>query len=583
MSQQNNVIAFEPRPRAKSPEPLLSVRGLTIAAADGRELVRDVSFDLPQRGSLGIVGESGSGKSLTCRAIAGALPPGLKIVSGTMRFRGSDLAALQPRQWQPLRGVELGVVFQDPGSYLNPSIAIGAQLVEALRAVLPLSRLDARAGAMRLLARVGFTEPAVVFGQYPFELSGGMVQRALIAVAVCADPSLLIADEATTALDVTVQAEVLNLIADLRRERQVGLLMVSHDLAVVSQVCDQVVVMRDGAVVESGPTTEALRRPRHDYTRRLIDTHDLYGLGSPAAAQPTMVAAQPDTARAAQPGAAPLLSISDLHVGYGPRPILRGIDLEVRRGEIVGLIGETGSGKTTLLRAVLGVGRPTRGSIVLDGEPIAGAKARQLRDLRRTNRLQYVFQDPLRSLDPDLTIAESVGEGLDIQGGIHPRERLLRVATALEAVGLDPALARRRPAVLSGGQRQRAVIARALVLDPLLLLLDEPVSALDAVHRAQVLRLLKRLAEERGLAQVFISHDLGSVAGIADRIAVLHRGTIVETGPAAQLLTSPRHPYTRALIEAAPRLALADGEAPRAAARAHTPDQRAPATEVLTA
>lgn len=545
MTHQGNVITFEPRAAAGPEQPLLSVRGLTITAADGQRLVEGVDFDLTRGGTLGIVGESGSGKSLTCRAILGVLPPGIAVASGTIRYDETDLSRLEGKGWKAFRGAELSAVFQDAGSYLNPSIPVGRQIVEAMRAVLPVSRREAKARVLTLLSRVGFAEPETVFRQYPFELSGGMVQRVLIAVAVCAGPRLLIADEATTALDVTVQAEVLRLIDDLRREQGLTLIMVSHDLAVVAQSCDHVIVMREGKVVEAGTTREVLERPRHAYTRSLIETHHASSLEAPRAAAPAKEAA-------------PVLSIRGLRSGYGRRTVLDGIDLDLGRGEILGLIGETGSGKTTLLRSILGLVRPGEGSIVLDGEPLENLTGARLHAFRRTGRLQYAFQDPLRSLDPDMTIAGSVGEGLDIRGDIDRAERARRVDAALKAAGLDPALGSGLPRHLSGGQRQRAVIARALVLDPQVILLDEPVSALDAVNRIHVLHLLERLARERGIAQVFISHDLGSVAGIADRVAVLHRGKLVEVGPTAHVLSNPSHPYTRALIAAAPRLAAAD-------------------------
>jgi peptide/nickel transport system ATP-binding protein len=545
MSHHDNVITFEPRVPAAPAEPLLSVRGLTIAAADGRTLVQGVDFDLPRGGTLGIVGESGSGKSLTCRAILGVLPTGTAVASGTIRYGDTDLSRLDARNWKPLRGTHLSAVFQDAGSYLNPSIPVGRQIVEAMRAVLPVSRREAKERALALLARVGFADPEPVFRQYPFELSGGMVQRVLIAVAVCAGPKLLIADEATTALDVTIQAEVLRLIDDLRREQGLTLIMVSHDLAVVAQSCDHVIVMREGEIVEAGTTRDVLERPRHAYTRSLIETHHASSLQAARSAAPAQEAS-------------PVLRIQGLRSGYGKRTVLDGIDLDLKRGEILGLIGETGSGKTTLLRSILGLVRPAEGSIVLDGEPLERLTGARLQAFRRTSRLQYAFQDPLRSLDPDLTIAGSVGEGLDIRGGIDRAERACRVDASLEAAGLDPVLGSRLPRQLSGGQRQRAVIARALVLDPHVILLDEPVSALDAVNRIHVLQLLERLARERGIAQVFISHDLGSVAGIADRVAVLHRGKLVEVGPTEQVLSRPSHPYTRALIAAVPKLAAAD-------------------------
>jgi len=554
MSTPDNVVSLERHARRAEPaEPILSVNGLRIVAANGRELVHDMHFDLPRGGTLGIVGESGSGKSLTCRAILDVLPPGLSVASGSIRYRDVDLSRLDAKSWRALRGVELSAVFQDPGSYLNPSIPVGRQLAEAIRATLKLRHKAARTRALDLLERVGFADAAAVYRQYSYELSGGMAQRVLIALAVCAGPSLLIADEATTALDVTVQAEVLALIDTLRREEDVTLIMVSHDLAVVSQVCDHVIVMRAGEIVEAGPTREILRHPKTAYTRSLIEDHAVHAIETGRA---------PATETPQRPA---LLSVRGLHAGYGIRTVVQDIDLQVAPGEILGLIGETGSGKTTLLRTILGLIPTATGAIELDGQRIDGLTGTPLRDFRRSGALQYVFQDPLRSLDPDLTIGASIAEGLTLREGRLDVSAIdASVTAALRSVGLDPDLATRLPRLLSGGQRQRAVIARALALDPKVLLLDEPVSALDAVNRLHVLKLLRHLADERGIAQIFISHDLGSVAGIADRVAVLYRGQVVETGPAAALLANPTHPYTRKLLEAAPRLS---GAAPATTAR----------------
>jgi len=505
-------------------------------------LVDGVAFEVPRGGTIGIVGESGSGKSLTCRAILGLLPPGLNVASGTIHYRGVDLAQLDRRGWRGLRGIELSAVFQDPASYLNPSIPVGKQLVEALRATQRLDKGAARQRAFALLRRVGLADAEAVFHQYAFELSGGMAQRVLIAIAISGGPRLLIADEATTALDVTVQAEVLALLDELRREQDLTLIFVSHDLAVVSEICEHVVVMRDGAIIEAGKTAEVLKKPAHPYTRSLIENHRRYTIDAIPLDDAEIAEAPPE------PRSTPLLSISDLRAAYGDRAVLDGIDLEIDRGEILGLIGETGSGKTTILRSILGLVTPETGEIRFRGEDILALRGGALRAFRRSSHIQYAFQDPLRSLDPDLPIAASIGEALDIRGGITAAQRDDRVAEALRAVGLDEGLADRLPRDLSGGQRQRAVIARALVLDPAILLLDEPVSALDAVNRIHVLELMRSLADDRGIAQIFISHDLGSIAGITDRVAVLHRGRIVEAGPTEALIANPTHPYTRRLL-----------------------------------
>jgi peptide/nickel transport system ATP-binding protein len=552
MNSPAQILQFpRKRPALISPQPkaqLLAVQGLSITCGDGQPLVSDVSFTVPKGGTIGIVGESGSGKSLTCRAILGLLPPGLRLSAGAIHYRGIDLATLDARSWRSLRGIELSAVFQDPASYLNPSIRVGAQLVEAIRATQKLDRRAAKERAVALLHRVGLADAEAVFALYPFELSGGMAQRVLIAIAVSAGPQLLIADEATTALDATVQAEVLALLDELRREQGLTLILVSHDLAVVSQVCDHVVVMQNGVIVEAGATAQVLHAPAHPYTRSLIDSHRRYGIEN-AAPAPSIAAP------VVRP--APLLAIDNLKAAYGNRAVLQGIDLSIEKGEILGLIGETGSGKTTILRAIMGLVKPDAGSIRFDGQPISTFSGTQQRDFRRSGHIQHAFQDPLRSLDPDHPVGASIGEALDIRGGVSADERARLVAQAMRAVGLDEALAGRLPRDLSGGQRQRAIIARCIVLSPAILLLDEPVSALDAVNRIHVLDLMRSLAHDHGIAQIFISHDLGSIAGITDRVAVLHQGQIVETGPTADLIAHPAHPYTRRLLQSVPRLTAA--------------------------
>ncbi len=544
--------------------PVLSVRDLAIADAGSTKLVHGVSFDLEAGGTLGIVGESGSGKSLTCRALLGVLPAGLKVAGGGALYKGTDLTRLDRRGWRPFRGTSISAVFQDPGSYLNPSIPVGRQLAEAVRATLKLSRAEAQRYAIDLLARVGLHDPEAVYGQYPFELSGGMLQRVLIAIAVSAGPDLLIADEATTALDVTVQAEILDLLAELQREQGLALILVSHDLAVVAQVCEQVIVMRHGAVIEAGPTARVLTQPRHEYTRSLVKSHAAYGIDRISRRRhgPT-----------ADTGASPpLLEIEGVEVTYGrgrsQKRILHSIDLTVGKGEILGLIGETGSGKTTLLRAVLGVAPLSAGRISFAATVVSTLDQRSLRKFRRSGQLQYVFQDPLQSLNPDITVGRSIIEGLEVQGRVDRDGMAERLEQVLRIVGLGTEFAERLPRELSGGQRQRVVIARALILEPAMLLLDEPVSALDAAARVQILALLESLGRERGIAQIFISHDLGSVAGMADRVAVLYRGRIVELGPTADVLNHPQHPYTQRLIASAPRLGPAPSEPLVAARRA---------------
>jgi peptide/nickel transport system ATP-binding protein len=525
---------------------LLRVENLGIATADGVPLVRDLGFRLARGGTIGVVGESGSGKSLTCRAILGVLPRGLRQTDGRIVFAGQDLSTIDARGWRALHGRRIGAVFQDPASYLNPSIRVGPQLAETLRATQRLSRRAARARALDLFAQVGLRDPEAVWLQYPWEISGGMAQRVQIAIAIAGDPDLLIADEATTALDVTVQAEILALLDRLRRERGLALVLVSHDLAVVSQMCEDLVVIRQGAVVEAGPTAAVLAAPRHDYTRLLVADHTRFGLERLDHAPPRR-----------PPERAPEVLRMDGVVAAWPharRPVLDGIDLSVQAGEILGVIGETGSGKTTLLRTILGLAPRTQGRISVAGQDITGLDGRRLRDFRRQGVVQHVFQDPLQSLDPALPVGRAIAQGLVLRGGLDKAAIAARVSQALDQVGLPAELATRYPQALSGGQRQRVVLARALVLDPRLLLLDEPVSALDAAARAHVLELLRALGRERGLAQVFVSHDLGSVAGLADRVAVLYQGRIVEQGPVDDVLRRPTHAYTAQLVASAPRL-----------------------------
>jgi peptide/nickel transport system ATP-binding protein len=542
---------------------LLSVEDLFIGSKDNA-LVHGVSFSLRSGDALGIVGESGSGKSLTCRAVLGALPRGIGVLGGSVRFKGTELVGLDRRGWGPLRGKGISAVFQDPGSYLNPSIQVGQQLAEALRATLKLPRAEAYRRSLDLLGKMGLRDVEAVYRQYPFELSGGMLQRVLIAIAVCAAPELLIADEVTTALDVTVQAEVLDLLTELQREQNLALILVSHDLAVVAQMCSQILVFRHGVIVEAGPAQRVLNDPQHEYTRSLLRSHAQFGIDRlPARRSLADYVPKPPSSRGIASLAGPLLQVRGvdvtLGVGRASRCVLQSIDLTVGQGETLAVIGETGSGKTTLLRTVLGLAPLRDGSICFDGVEIGGLRGRSLRDFRRSGRIQYVFQDPLQSLDPDMSVGQSIAEGLLIRRNVDRESIARRVEAVLAAVGLDRAMIDRLPRELSGGQRQRVVIARALILDPALLLLDEPVSSLDAASRTQILQLLSSLSRERGIAQILISHDLGSVAGLADRVAVLYRGRIVESGATCDVLCEPRHAYTRLLIGSAPT--LTDGSA----------------------
>lgn len=534
-------------------ETVLRLDGVTIRNnITGEDVVRGISFTLRKGKVVGIVGESGSGKTLTCRSVLGILPQMFTVSEGSIYLLGHDVLSLDQKRWTQLRGTSITAVFQDPGSYLNPSIKVGAQIAEVIRTKRGVSRHEARQRTLQLLEDVRLRDPELVYGQYPFELSGGMLQRVLIAAAISLGPQILIADEVTTALDVTVQAEVLDLLVDLKERHGLSLIVVSHDLAVVAQVCDEVLVLRDGEVVEKGPTADVLRRPKHEYTRLLIGEHHLYGLerfldAKPLTAKPKLVDSRPVLIRA-----------EGVSVSYDARTsrkqALRDATFSLREGESVGVIGETGSGKSTLARALIGLVAPSAGQISIAGEQITGFNAARWRDFRKRSIIQYVFQDPLRSLDPEVTIAETLAEPLLLRGGISRSEIRERIAFRLEQVRLKPDLLDRFPGELSGGQRQRIAVARALVTEPKVLILDEPVSALDSANRVQVLEILNSL-RAGGTSLIFISHDLGSVAGVTDRVIVLYRGSIVESAATDDVVNRPSHLYTRLLVGSAPTVA----------------------------
>ena len=520
-------------------EPLLRIENLTIGAA-GTDLVHDVSLEVGRGEIVGIVGESGSGKTLTCRAVLGLLPGTTEVTGGRITLGDQDVAHFSDKQWLDVRGRRVGAVFQDPASYLNPSLTIGRQIAEVLKHTGDVAKKEIHDRSVDLLRSVGLRDTERILKQHPFELSGGMLQRALLAVAIAGGPELLIADEATTALDVTVQAEVLDLLEKLRAEKGMAILLVSHDLALVAERTDRVAVFSDGHKVEDGPTRQVVVEPRHPYTRQLLGHAR------------TVVRR---TERTWQTAEDIVLEVGRVDVALGRglkrRQILDGVDLTVRTGEIVGLIGETGSGKTTLARTVLGLARPSAGKIEVNGSEISTLKGRGRRSWRRTGAVQYVFQDPLRALDPDLTAAESIAEPLEIAGA---DDIPARVAEVLAAVRLDSGLARRKPAELSGGQRQRVCVARALITKPSLLICDEPASALDATNRNHILALLDELRRTHDIGILLISHDLGTLEGLADRIAVLYRGSVVESGPTTDVFAQPSHIYTQLLLASTPTL-----------------------------
>ncbi|MEU4893182.1 ABC transporter ATP-binding protein [Streptomyces sp. NPDC044780] len=537
---------------ADAPGLLIDVRGLTVDFATGGQDVRavdDLSFRLSARQALGIVGESGSGKSTVAAALLGLHRGTGARLTGTVTVGGIDVGAASVRELRRLRGATAAMVFQDPLSSLDPYLAVGDQIAEVYRTHAPhVSRRAARERAVAVLDRVGIPDAARRSRSRPHEFSGGMRQRALIGMALVCEPRVLVADEPTTALDVTVQAQILDLLHELRAETGMGLVLVSHDLGVVAGSVDQMLVMKDGRAVERGPVGTVLREPREPYTRGLL------------AAVPRV-----ETGRAPAAAAAP---VSDGDVlleavavrrefgrGKNRTVAVDGVSLNVARGETLGIVGESGSGKTTLGRMLVRLLEPSGGSVRYRGRELTG--------LHRG--LQMVFQDPVSSLNPRRGIGESVADPLRAAGTLTDAEIRRRASEALERVGLDPGWYHRYPHEFSGGQRQRVGIARALVPEPGLIVCDEPVSALDVTTQAQVLDLLAELQRDLGLALVLISHDLAVVRRASDRVAVMRRGTIVEEGPADTVYDAPQNPYTKALLAAVPVLDPAEAAARRAA------------------
>jgi len=518
----------------------LAVTDLTIAATSGKELVHGVSFSLRAGQTLGLVGESGSGKTLTALAALGLLPDGVEVTGGSIAVEGRTITAEDRATWKSLRGTTVAYVSQEPMVALDPSSTVRALLVEPLRRHRRLSRAQAVTEARALLEKVGIADPAAVLRRYPFQLSGGMAQRVAIAVALTGRPRILVADEPTTALDVTVQAEILELLRSLQRELDMAILMVTHNFGVVADICDQIVVMQHGEVVERGDAGNLFARPQHAYTQSLL-------------------AAVPDAWPAHmrdQPLGEELLRIDDLQVtfGQGPRrPVFRalnGVSLDVRAGETVGLVGESGSGKTTIGRAVLGLVPVSGGRITFDGQDITHASSRTRREL--STQLQVVFQDPYSSLDPRLTVGQILEEPLRAHGIYRGARARQRIRELLDEVRLPADALDRRPVEFSGGQRQRIAIARALAMGPRLIVCDEALSALDLSTQARVVDLLREIQRDTGVSYLFIGHDLSVVRNLSDRVVVLYRGEVMETGDPEAIGSAPQHPYTRRLLLAAP-------------------------------
>ncbi|WP_108397030.1 ABC transporter ATP-binding protein [Devosia submarina] len=527
--------------------PLLSVRDLTIRFG-ASEATRNLSFDIAPGETLALVGESGSGKSVTALSVLQLLPPSAQL-SGKILFKNQDLLTASPTELRAVRGNDVSMIFQEPMSSLNPVHTVERQIGEVLAIHQGLRPNAARARTLELLDAVGIPDPKSRLSSYPHQLSGGQRQRVMIAMALANEPDLLIADEPTTALDVTVQAQVLTLLKSLQQRLGMAMLFITHDLGIVRKIADRVCVMTKGEIVETGPVAPLFSNPQHAYTRHLL------------AAEPR------GTPPATDPAAPTIVDVADLKVWFPiKRGLLRrtvghikavdGIDLSIRRGETLGVVGESGSGKSTLGYALLRL-IPSEGRIVVLGNEIQGRSWKAMRPLRAD--MQIVFQDPFGSLSPRLSVDRIIGEGLAVHmPKLTPAERDGRVVKALEEVGL-PAEARfRYPHEFSGGQRQRIAIARAMVLEPKFVVLDEPTSALDVSIQAQVVDLLRDLQQRHGLTYMFISHDLKVVRALANQLIVMRNGKIVEHGPAADIFATPRSDYTSALMAAAFDVAVID-------------------------
>ena len=604
----------------------LEISDLTVTFGD-TPVVRGAHLSVAPGEIVGLVGESGSGKTVTCLS-ALRLHGQEGQIAGQLRFGDTDILGLDDAGLSRMRGAAISMIFQDPTASLNPIKSVGRQIVETIRRHTGRGPAEARAQALSLLAQVGLPDPARAFAAFPHQLSGGMNQRAMIAVALAADPALLIADEPTTALDVTIQAQILDLLRALRDDRRMGILLVTHDLGIVAEISDRVAVMYAGELVEMGPTAAVLAEPHHPYTRGLLaalpsETQagaltPIEGTVPPPRALPPGCVFAPrcveaaDICRSARPTleqkgrrarachlpvagrlqaamatqraplahASPLLQVAELSKTFkvdgrglfAPRRDLQAVDavsFDLAQGETLAIVGESGCGKSTVARMLLGVYPPSEGTITFDGQDLAGASDEIWREARTD--VQLVFQDPLGALNPRIPVGRQITEPLRLyrRGTAGAHEETL--ALTLARLGLNPDFASRYPHQLSGGQRQRVVLARAMVLEPRLLVCDEPIAALDVSIQAQVVNLLGQLQAETGLSLLFISHDLRIVQHIAHRVAVMYLGRIVETGPTEAVFAQPRHPYTRALLSAIPRVDPVPGRA-RIALTGEPPD-----------
>ena len=542
--------------------PVLSIRGLTVPLPPGSSrahAVRGVDLDVAPGEIVCVMGESGSGKSITAFSVVGLLPAGLRPSAGEIRLKGESLLDAAPKRMRALRGAALGMIFQEPTTALNPRMTVGSQIAEVIRQHEP-ARRDVKAALLRALAEVQLPEPELIRHSYPHQLSGGQRQRVMIAMALVLGPALLIADEPTTALDVTTQSQILHLIRSLQASHGTGILFITHDFGVAAEIADRVVVMKDGEIVETGQTADVIRRPRHPHTRALVEAVPRIAFSAP---RPI--------------AGAPVLQARELSKTYTSPGLFRagrttravaGIDLAIRPGEIVGVIGESGSGKSSLARCIARLIEPSAGAIEVGGERVEHLSGTRLKPFRR--KVQIIFQDPYRSLNPRRLLRESLIEG-PMNFGVPRSEALEQALAILRLVGLGENALGRYPHEFSGGQRQRLCIARALLVRPSLLIADEAVSALDVSVQAQVLRLLADLRERLRLSILFITHDLRVAAQLCDRIVVMQQGRVVESGPVRDVFTAPADPYTKLLLASLPGTAMLGGDHPAAAARDGAP------------
>jgi peptide/nickel transport system ATP-binding protein len=535
---------------AKTDQPILEVHDLGVDFwVDGTwyPAAMHMNYDVKPGEVLAIVGESGSGKSSSSMALLGLLPSNARI-SGSIKLKGREITTLSDRQVRMIRGKEVAVIFQEPMTALNPVYTIGFQIVEVLRLHMEMTPAQAKARAIELLRMVEMPDPEGAFNKYPHQFSGGQRQRAMIAMSISCDPILLIADEPTTALDVTVQAEILDLMRNLRHRLNSAIVLITHDMGVVADLADKIIVMKDGEIVESAPIQQIFDSPQHAYTKQLLAAVPHLGIGS--------VEVTEALAEAEKTHADPVLSLKDVAIEYpkhGRVPAFRAVDgvsLDIFPGEVVGLVGESGSGKTTIGRAAVGLLPVVEGSLTVNGADLATATPKELREIRR--HIGIVFQDPGSSLNPRFPIGQCIGEPLMLAKEANGRELEKRVEDLLDQVELPRSFRNRYPHELSGGQRQRVGIARALALQPSLLVADEPTSALDVSVQARFLDLLQEIQGRLQFACLFVSHDLAVVDILAHRIAVMHNGKLVEQGTRDDILRNPKDPYTRRLIAAVP-------------------------------